>query len=106
MRVKAPNQTANFATRLLSLPISSIPFLCHQNPTTRSLQRLLDLGDEQVAVEDAEDRVGQVALLVVDEGGGYHAVPVFSDLTHHLFRVVGVLPDDVELHMMLFDERY
>src|SRR2546422_9973179 len=65
------------------------------------LQRLLNLGDEQVAVDDAEARVGQIALLVVDERGGYLAVPVFSDLIHHLLLVVGVLPDDVEFHLML-----
>src|SRR5262245_9014905 len=97
MRVKAPNQTENFATRPLSLPIFLSPIFLSD-----LLQRLLDLGDEQVAIDDAEFRIGQIALLVENDRHWYHAVPVFGDLTHNPLRVFKVLPDDVKLNLMLF----
>src|SRR5262249_33910984 len=100
MRVKAPNQTANFAPWPLSLPIFLSPIF-----PSDLLQHLLDLGDELVAINDAEARVGQVALLVVNERGGKHAGPVLVDFIKHLLRILSVLQDNVELHLLLFDKR-
>src|SRR5262245_854848 len=109
MRVKAPNQTANFATRPLSLPIFLSPLFpppiflspIFLSPIFLSdlLQHLLDLGDKQLAINDAEFRIGQIALLVENDRDWYHAVPVFGDLTHNPLRVFKVLPDDIELNL-------